>query len=137
MNLEDLVPPLELCKQIPAWKFADSALVWEKNIGLDGTVYEPRINTRKASLVQNIIYPAPTLQEIIPALVEAGGFHPEIMYKPNNEGNGNHWEVECFTKEDPDTVEDFTIGSLLETDSINPATAALKLWLRLAVEDGK
>ena len=31
MRLEDLVPPLELCKKIPAGEFADSALVWAWN----------------------------------------------------------------------------------------------------------
>lgn len=125
MSLEDLVPPLSFCKHIPAGAFEDSVLVW-----MGDSVVE-------RSAVFCDLVPAPTLAEIIPAIVEAGGFHPEIMYKPDDEGNGNHWEVECFTKEDPDTVEDFTIGSPLETDSINPATAALKLWLRLSVEDGK
>lgn len=28
MNLEDMVPDMELCARIPAGKFADSALVW-------------------------------------------------------------------------------------------------------------
>lgn len=27
-RLENLIPPLELCKQIPAGEFDDSALVW-------------------------------------------------------------------------------------------------------------
>ena len=30
-KLESIVPPLELCKQIPAGEFEDSALVWLKN----------------------------------------------------------------------------------------------------------
>lgn len=28
-NLESIVPPLELCKKIPAGEFEDSALVWD------------------------------------------------------------------------------------------------------------
>lgn len=59
MKLEDLVSPLELCKKIPAGAFDDSGLVWQKNIGLDGTTYSPRVNTRKAAVVQDIICPAP------------------------------------------------------------------------------
>ena len=27
-NLKSIVPPVELCKQIPAGEFEDSALVW-------------------------------------------------------------------------------------------------------------
>lgn len=29
-KLESLVPPLELCKLIPAGEFADSAFIWDK-----------------------------------------------------------------------------------------------------------
>jgi hypothetical protein len=114
MNLENLVPPLELCKRIPAGHFEDSALVWEKNIGLDGTVYEPRINTRKASLVQNILYHAPTLAEIIVALDKAGYWCPTCFYRRGI------WHIDC---------EDRTIMDA--EDKENPATAALKLWLEL------
>ena len=32
-KLESIVPPLELCKQIPAGEFEDSALVWRERIG--------------------------------------------------------------------------------------------------------
>lgn len=59
MKLKDLVPPLELCEQIPERSFDDSGLVWQKNIGLDGTTYSPCVNTRKAAVVQDIICPAP------------------------------------------------------------------------------
>lgn len=133
MNIENLVPPLALCMKLSEKNFAYSIFVWYYPYN-EGTQWDliPRSEAGDEPKV-----PAPTLQEIIPAIVEAGGFHPEIMYKTDDEGNGNHWEVECFTKEDPDTVEDFTSGSPRETDSINPATAALKLWLRLAVKDGK
>lgn len=30
-NLKSIVPPLELCKRIPAGEFEDSALVWKKS----------------------------------------------------------------------------------------------------------
>ena len=32
-ELKDIVPPLELCKLIPAGAFEDSALVWRERIG--------------------------------------------------------------------------------------------------------
>ena len=36
MRIEDLVPPMKLCKLIPKGKFADSALVWcEDEDGLE------------------------------------------------------------------------------------------------------
>lgn len=34
MNLEDLVPPLELCKLIPAGEFEDSAFLCEAEVGM-------------------------------------------------------------------------------------------------------
>jgi len=64
-KIADLVPPQELCKQIPEGAFVDSALVWERNIGLDGTEYDPVVRVRKDAIIQNIIAPAPTLIEII------------------------------------------------------------------------
>ena len=65
MTLEDLVPPLELCKQIPAGKFQDSALVWMNTLEwVEGKykwiqIVEPR---RYAELIEA---PAPTLAEIL------------------------------------------------------------------------
>lgn len=32
-NLESIVPPLKLCKQIPAGEFEESVLVWRERIG--------------------------------------------------------------------------------------------------------
>ena len=65
---KDIVPPLDLCKLIPIDEFTDSVLVWERNIGLDRTEYEPVVNTRKAALDYNIICPAPTLEEVLKKL---------------------------------------------------------------------
>lgn len=91
MEIKELVPPLELCKLIPAGEFEDTALIWDKNdtvgfwdgqdkdgnhIGGFGKI--PAMNWRvrqnfsercrkrmkESGTVLNV-YPAPTLQEIL------------------------------------------------------------------------
>lgn len=58
MTLEKLVPPLELCKLIPAGEFADSALAWFSNYHFGGFHVEKR--GLAAALTDNgEIYPAP------------------------------------------------------------------------------
>lgn len=79
-NLEKIVPPLELCKQIPAGEFEDSALVWvyDDVAGfLCRTSGCEQIHKKEWQLEHNHprkiairrksgheIYPAPTLAEI-------------------------------------------------------------------------
>lgn len=60
-KLEDLVPPLDLCKQIIAGAFADSVLVWRY---IDGKwdVYR-RTDDVDGSECEE--YPAPTPDEIV------------------------------------------------------------------------
>ena len=59
-RLQKLVPPIELCKLIPAGEFADSALIWvdEKN----GVIPAELVIRKKYDI------PAPTLQEIMAEL---------------------------------------------------------------------
>lgn len=65
-RLENLIPPLELCKQIPAGEFEDSALVLEKSEkyfqALDVMDYEYKMVTRTESKCG---FSAPTLDEIL------------------------------------------------------------------------
>ena len=65
-NLESIVPPLELCKRIPAGEFEDSALVWEKSEkyfqALDVMDYEYKVVARAESSGG---FPTPTLEEIL------------------------------------------------------------------------
>lgn len=72
-NLESIVPPLELCKKIPAGEFEDSALVWEKSKkyfqALDVMDYEYKVVTRTESKCG---FSAPTLDEILIELSELG-----------------------------------------------------------------
>lgn len=85
-NLESIVPPLELCKRIPAGEFEDSALVWvyDDVVGfLCRTSGCEQIHKKEWQLVHNHprkiairrksgheIYPAPTLAEIFESIGE-------------------------------------------------------------------
>lgn len=60
-KLENLVPPLELCKQIPDGEFRDSALVWCRVRGENDVC--PREQWVGVGGTRPI--PAPTLEEII------------------------------------------------------------------------
>ena len=61
-KLEDLVPPLEICKRIPAGAFADSALIWM----FDG--FDWWVNVRDFDPSYDEAYPAPTQAEIMAEL---------------------------------------------------------------------
>ena len=60
-KLEDLVPSLPLCKQIPEGSFADSALVWITDFVGGNPIAEPR----RYAPYDHIAAPAPTLEEIL------------------------------------------------------------------------
>ena len=65
-------------------------------------------------------YPAPMLQEILLEIEKAGGWCP-TAYRLND-----CWTVDC-----QDDKEDIMNDVMEQTDPDNPATAALKLWLKL------
>jgi hypothetical protein len=70
MNLQDLVPPLELCKLIPKGEFEDSALVWaeiKKENEVKSYIYTADMVNYYATSFHKL-YPAPTLQEILAEL---------------------------------------------------------------------
>jgi hypothetical protein len=114
---KDLVPPLELCKKIPAGEFEDSAFEWFSNYHFGGWLVEKR-GFADAFTDNGELYPAPTLQEIMAEIQFAqvsifanGSFviHPRFGKKRN---------VRCYDD--------------------NAATASLKLWLKLkGIEDEK
>lgn len=81
-TLEQLVPPLELCQQIPDGAFADSALVWvrmyrSQAIGLD----------ERDGCCEEIVCPAPTLEEIMAKMPDM----TSIQYL----NDYPHWELFC------------------------------------------
>lgn len=66
-NLKSIVPPLELCKRIPAGEFEDTALVW-----IDGNTQNPDevfVEPRRYAIDGTFI-PAPTLDEILEGIGE-------------------------------------------------------------------
>ena len=82
-NLKNLVPPLELCKLIPAGELEDSYFVWAK---FDEWVILLRdcVEKNKAYITENVIHPAPTLQEIMEAI---GGIKEEFVPDPLSPDN--------------------------------------------------
>lgn len=114
-TLESLVPPLELCKQIPKGAFADSALVWIIKAQEEPEVWE-RDTTNNIPPIWSK-YPAPTLAEILKDLAET---HDDACCF--NATEAGIWYVQ---------VENFEVVEERSERDANPATAALKLWLEL------
>ena len=99
-RLENLVPPLELCKQIPAGEFEDSALVWvyDDVVGfLCRTSGCEQIHKKEWQLEHNHprkiairrksgheIYPAPTLEEILESIGEVETWDTMTMTRITN-----------------------------------------------------
>ena len=67
-NLESIVPPLDLCKKIPAGEFEDSALVWYRF----WREYNVRPREQWIWPEEDRPVPAPTLEEILDALADLG-----------------------------------------------------------------
>ena len=112
-NLESIVPPVELCKQIPAGEFEDSALVWCRVRGEDAVC--PREQWVGVGGISPV--PAPTPEEII---IDIGKTHkhPVLTYCHN------YWEITCYTG--------YTNAELFCVN-IEPTAshAALRLWFKV------
>ena len=99
-TLERIVPPLELCKQIPEGEFEDAALVWvyddvvgflcrtsgceqihKKEWQLEHN-HPRKIATRRKS--GHEIYPAPTLAEILESIGEVETWDTMTMTRITN-----------------------------------------------------
>lgn len=131
MNLKNLVPPLELCKKIPAGEFAESALMCEAMLGMASRqVLDIRIIPRQ-KITNNpyvdrklgreyYIYPAPTLHEIMAELSLCDEYCDTGWFCMV--GDPDHWSIgncEC----------DLYVRNGTESDS--PEAAALKVWLKM------
>ncbi len=111
-NLESIVPPVELCKQIPEGEFEDSALVWDIHGKFDKWHVEKRV---KRSMrfgdygrmsVEHADISAPTLEEIITTLLAYGWLvktdsrsgletFVELYSRTNNRGYAEHAKIAC------------------------------------------
>lgn len=134
-ELKNIVPPLELCKQIPAGEFEDSVLVWERYErffrGIDIIGQSDRVKFRNDDQNNTVsrcsstqYYPAPTLAEILAKL-------------PFTDGN-NLTPICCGRWVDDLSI--WVVGyrnidELRKTDKNNPAAAALRLWLAMREEE--
>lgn len=109
-NLKDLVPPMELCKLIPAGEFVDTAFV---RIGNTKIIVLRR--SAKWSFANQPHIPAPTLQEIMEELPKDDAYNNLLMEHSLKIGWQVHYPGDrkrhCYDQ--------------------NPAPAALKLWLKL------
>ena len=124
-NLESIVPPLELCKQIPAGEFEDSVFAWrypaydERNRRLlnGGEVievnwyavkeYKKKYNEREK------FFPAPTMEEIRRKLLNLSIVPGDAVIR-----------VECKT--DPENRV-----STIAVDENDVTAAALRLWFKV------
>lgn len=134
MNLEKLVADRELCEQIPAGEFLDTAFCWHYTEvagficgngckQFSGKQWQlERSTSGKITRYRQRgeqIYPAPTLQEILEDLTKLC-VTPEIFH-----AHKNYWTAQGETLDD-DGMYKYHHGY-----SSNPSTAALKLWLEL------
>lgn len=114
-SLTNLVPPLELCKLIPAGEFENSVLGYHRYCIKDGKEYYEVVQRGNTHSLTDVQYPAPTLEEIIRRIrfdLLCGIEHHGDFYVANR-------HIGVFEDE-------------------RAATAALKLWLKLkGIEYGK
>ena len=133
-ELKDIVPPLELCKQIPAGEFEDSVLVWlywAKDESSFGNVVPRILKDQFSSILPGLgavlkaEVPAPTLAEIFKVL-------PETIDTPEDE----FCVLSLMPSRDDDEEDMFWIGyNNTNGKDANPATAALRLWLAMREEE--
>lgn len=115
-ELKDIVPPLELCKQIPAGEFEESVLVWTEH-GVRSSEELSRLEFCKNLTIRKLTFPAPTLAEILAELPE--GVQMRMRTARNRERHFQiyHYSYEAWTN--------------------LPAAAALRMWLRIRREAGR
>ena len=77
-NLKNIVPPVDICKRIPAGEFVDSALVWvEDEDGIE--LVMPR---EVAQYEHDEMIPAPTLEEILEAIDKVENWDTATIIRP-------------------------------------------------------
>ena len=123
MKLEELVPPLELCKLIPKGEFEDCAFLWEAVVDMNTgetvnthTVPRPSRTGCNPFVYHEIakefhLYPAPTLEEIL----------QELFFISHGVDLACFWDGGWHVK----TTEGEKFSG------ISPVCGALKLWLEL------
>lgn len=108
MNIEDIIPNVELCKLIPDGEFSDCVFVWVH----DSFNLYPAARELVAKDYPGRIYPAPTVTEILKVLWNDYQ-KPTVYFR-------NSWYV---------TIANDYGDEITAVDNENAANAALKLWL--------
>jgi hypothetical protein len=157
MELKDLVPPIELCRKIPAGEFAGSPFVWVEEWAYDEIngekvecfiylelssgymVVNPKPTKEVAEEIFNTtgkrpvraITPAPTTDEILDKCKDIPGvLNPTLWWQ-------GIWKTDCAIDKSGKLSEEFFEDADLENlelavaEDKSAATAALKLWLKL------
>jgi len=132
MTTENLVPRLEMCKEIPEGCFADSALVWLVSKTSGKSFVFPRkfhISSEKSVIGA----PAPTLAEIMEALPRSICADGQKYYLGQlSDTETCRWKI-CYG------ASSFYGLAILRGPCAadkNPAIAALRVWLSLNDEGG-
>ena len=86
-NLESIVPPLELCRMIPAGEFEDSVLMWRERIGNISRdervkIREPEDISYKVESATVNYFPAPTLEEVLDAIGKVDNWDTATITRP-------------------------------------------------------
>ena len=110
-NLESIVPPVELCKRIPAGEFEDSVMARYNFHGIP--ILRWRDNLEKLNGVRPI--PAPTLAEILNALYKQDRYENKLKICPVF--HGGEWSIGYSYQK---VEKDFDLTA-----------AALRLWFKV------
>ncbi len=133
MKLQDFVPPLELCKQIPDEEFGNSALVYceysfaKKSAIINGDVPLSILLTERwrenyfiePPTVCNI-YPAPTVEDIFADISETN-YCPTVYLATGK------WEAGCIDGK----IETVKSGMIFSPECQSASEAALRLWFKV------
>lgn len=127
MELKDLVPPLELCKQIPEGKFADSALIWS----YDGDFWSVQDRNAVMPYIPENTHPAPTLQEILTVLpstiMEDHQEYELVILDKRTDYHTLDWQIGY--KKRIIWGKKFTAHKKYREHDYHLPSAALRLWL--------
>lgn len=111
MKLEELVPPFDLCKKIPAGEFEDSAFQWQEAIlenGRKSVNLIPRDPYEWEHPKWEMLYPAPTVAEIMEKMHHCRLKHQGNLFFFERKNKAGAW-----------------------AGGYNPAQIALQVWLKV------
>lgn len=130
-NIEDLVPPLELCQKIPMPRknFRDSYFAWCPRFRGRGEFRRVEYYElfQRPSANDSQCIPSPTLAEILiklPTVIDYCGAKFFLCMHDRRNGEQHDWQIGYEYASGGGVIT----SPFIQRD-IHPATAALKLWL--------